>query len=117
MYCKKCGKELENGKTYCIYCGQGKDDIVLTGDEKKDAATQMDYGSIGAMCIVISIILPPIGLIMAIIYLCTMNSNKTMENKEKGKKRLIISIFISIAWIIIPMLIGIFNLIISYFFK
>ena len=117
MYCKKCGKELESGKTYCSYCGQGKEDIVLTGDEKKDAAAQMDYGSIGAMCIVISIILPPIGLIMAIIYLCTMGSNKTMENKEVGKKRFIISICISLAWIVIPMFISIVNLIVSYFFK
>ena len=117
MYCRKCGRKLKGKETYCDYCGQGKEDIVLTGDEKKDAAAQMDYGSIGAMCIVISIIIPPIGLIMAIIYLCTMGSNKTLENKEKGKKRFIISILISLAWIIIPMLAGICRLIISYFFK
>ena len=117
MYCKKCGKELKDDKTYCIYCGQGKDDIVLTGDEKKDAVAQIDYGTIGGMCIIISCILPPIGLIMAIIYRCTMKNNKTMENKEKGKKRFIISILISLAWIVIPMLIGIFKLIIAYIFK
>ncbi len=117
MYCRKCGRELADDTKYCLYCGQGKEDIVLTGDEKKDAAAQMDYGTIGGMCIIISCILPPIGLIMAIIYLCTMGSNKTMENKEKGKKRFIISILISLAWIVIPMIFSIGSLIISYFFK
>ena len=113
MNCKKCGKKLKDGATYCPYCGQGKDDIVLTGDKNKDAAAQIDYESIGGLCIVISLILPPIGLIMSIIYLSTMGNNKTMGGKEKGKKRLIISIFISIAWIIIPTLIGFVRLIIS----
>lgn len=117
MYCRKCGKKISDDKTYCEYCGQGKEDIILTGDEKKDAVAQMDYGTIGGMCIIISCILPPIGLIMSIIYLCTMKNNKTMENKEKGKKRFIISIFISLAWIIIPMFIGICKLVFSYFFK
>lgn len=117
MYCRKCGKKIKDDKIYCDYCGQGKEDIVLTGDEKKDAVAQTDYGTIGALCIIISIIIPPIGLIMSLIYLGTMKNNKTMENKEKGKKRFIISIIISIAWFLIPMLIGIGRLLISYFFK
>ena len=54
---------------------------------------------------------------MSIIYLCTMKNNKTMGNKEVGKKRFIISICISLAWIVIPMLIGIVKLIIKYFFS
>ena len=113
MYCKKCGKELKEDKTFCVYCGQDRDDIVLTGDERKDAAAQTDYRTIGGLCIIISILLPPIGLIMSIIYLCTMKNNKTMGRKEEGKKRFIISIIISLAWIVIPMLIGIVRLIIS----
>jgi uncharacterized membrane protein YvbJ len=113
MYCKKCGKKMKDNKTYCDYCGQGKEDIVLTGDEKKDAARQMDYGSIGAMCIVMSCIPMTtwIAIIMSIIYLCTMRKNTTMGNKELGKKRFIISIIISAAWGVIPMLIGIVSLI------
>lgn len=102
---------MKNGKTYCEYCGQGKDDIVLTGDSKKDAVRQTDYGTIGGMCIIISVLLPVIGLIMSIIYLCTMKNNKTMDNKELGKKRFIISIIISVAWFVIPMLFGIISLI------
>ena len=102
---------MKDGKTYCEYCGQGKEDIVLTGDEKKDAARQTDYRTIGGMCIIISCILPVIGLIMSIIYLATMKNNTTMDNKEEGKKRFIISIAISLAWVLIPMLIGIVSLI------
>lgn len=115
MYCRKCGKKINDDKEFCNYCGQGKDDIVLTGDEKKDAAAQTDYGTIGGMCIIISVILPLIGLIMSIIYLCTMKNNTTMGNKEKGKKRFIISIIISATWIVIPMLIGIVRMIFSLF--
>ena len=117
MNCKKCGKKLEDGKTFCPYCGQDQEDVVLTGDEKKDAVAKTDYRSIGGLCIIISIILPVIGLLMSIIYLCTMKNNKTMGNKEVGKKRFIISICISLAWIVIPMLIGIVKLIIKYFFS
>ena len=115
MYCRKCGKKIKDDKTYCEYCGQGKEDIVLTGDTKKDAAAQTDYATIGGMCIIISIILPPVGFIMSIIYLCTMKNNKTMGNKELGKKRFIISIIISAAWVVIPMLMGIFSLILAIF--
>jgi len=117
MFCRKCGRKLKNNEEYCLYCGQGKEDIVLTGDEKKDAVAKIDYRSIGGLCIIISIILPPIGLIMSIIYLSTMKNNKTLERKEEGKKRFIISIIISLAWIIIPILIGIIRLIISFLMR
>lgn len=113
MYCKKCGREIKDNKEYCIYCGQGKEDIVLTGDRSKDAVAQTDYRSIGGLCIIISIFLPLIGLIMSIIYLSTMKNNNKLGGKEEGKKRFIISIIISLAWIVIPMLIGIVRLIIS----
>lgn len=113
MYCKKCGKKIDESKTFCIYCGQDKDDIVLTGDRSKDAAAQTDYRTLGGLCIIISIFLPLIGLIMSIIYLSTMKNNDKMGRKEEGKKRFIISIIISLAWIVIPMLIGIVRLIIS----
>ena len=112
MYCRKCGKKMNN-KEFCEYCGQGKEDIVLTGDEKKDAAAQVDYRTIGGMCIIISVILPPIGLIMSIIYLCTMKNNTTTANKEVGKRRLIISIIISALWSVLSMIFGIIKLIIS----
>ena len=107
MYCRKCGKKIKDDKQFCDYCGQGKEDIVLTGDEKKDAVAQTDYASIGALCIVISFFFPVISLIMSIIYLCTMKNNKTMGNKEIGKRRFITSIIISAGWFVIPMLIGI----------
>ena len=113
MVCKKCNKEFEDGQTFCPYCGQDQNDIVLTGDRSKDAAAQTDYRTIGGLCIIISILLPPIGLIMSIIYLSTMKNNDKMGRKEEGKKRFIISIIISLAWIVIPMLIGIVRLIIS----
>ncbi len=111
MYCKKCGRKMKDGKTYCEYCGQGKDDKVLTGDKKKDAVAQTDYGSIGAMCIIMSIFFPVIGLVMSIIYLSTMHRNKTTGNKELGKKRFIISIIIAASWSVIPILIGLLSLI------
>lgn len=113
MYCKKCGRKMDDDKSFCNYCGQDKEDIVLTGDASKDSAAKTDYRTLGGLCIIISIFLPPIGLIMSIIYLSTMKKNTTMGNKEAGKKRFIISIIISLAWIIIPMLIGIVRLIIS----
>jgi len=113
MYCKKCGKKIDESKTFCIYCGQDRDDIVLTGDRSKDSAAQTDYRTIGGLCIIISILLPLIGLIMSIIYLSTMKNNNKLGGKEEGKKRFIISIIISLAWIVIPMLIGIVRLIIS----
>jgi uncharacterized membrane protein YvbJ len=115
MYCRKCGKKLEDDKTFCLYCGQGKEDIVLTGDEKKDAAAQTDYGTIGAMCIIMACIpiTTWIALIMSIIYLATMRRNTTTGNKELGKKRFIISIIITAAWGVVPMLLGILSLILA----
>lgn len=115
MYCRKCGKKLDDNNTYCVYCGQGKADIVPTGDAKKDAAAQMDYGSIGAMCIVMSCIPMTtwIAIILSIIYLSTMKNNKKMGNKELGRKRFIISIIISAAWGVVPMLFGILSLILA----
>lgn len=115
MYCRKCGKRIKDDKTYCEYCGQGKEDIVLTGDEKKDAAAQTDYGTIGAMCIIMACIPMTtwIALIMSIIYLCTMRRNTTTGNKELGRKRLIIAIIITAAWGVIPVLFGIFSLILA----
>ena len=113
MYCKKCGKKLKDDEKYCYYCGQGKEDIVLTGDRSKDGVAQTDYRSLGRLCIIISVFFPIIGLIMSIIYLSTMKNNNKLGGKEEGKKRFIISIIISLAWIVIPMLIGIVRLIIS----
>lgn len=115
MYCKKCGRKFKEDKNYCSYCGQGQEDIVLTGDEKKDAVAQTNYKTIGGVCIIISCILPLIGFLMSIIYLCTMKNNTTMDGKEEGKKRFIISIIISVAWLVVPVLIGIGKLIISSF--
>jgi len=116
MYCRKCGKKIKDDQTYCMYCGQGKEDIVLSGDPKKDAAAQMDYGSIGAMCIVMACIPMTtwIALIMSIIYLSTMRRNTTTGNKELGRKRLIIAIIITASWGVLPMLLGILSLILAF---
>ena len=82
---------------------------------EKHIAAQIDYGSIGAMCIILSCIpiTSWIGLLMSIIYLATMRKNTTTGNKEVGKKRFIISIIITAAWGIIPMLFGLLSLLLA----
>ena len=119
MYCKKCGRKLKDEKTYCTYCGQGREEDVPISEEekKKNPAANVNYKSIGVLCIILSVFIPIIGLILAIIYLATMKNNKDMEEKENGKRLLIVSIIIALAWILIPMIIGIGSLIMSCLFK
>ena len=81
MYCKKCGRKLKDEKTYCTYCGQGREEDVPISEEekKKNPAANVNYKSIGVLCIILSVFIPIIGLILAIIYLATMKNNKDME--------------------------------------
>ena len=37
MFCKKCGKELEDGTKFCGNCGQKVDDEVTQEDLKQES--------------------------------------------------------------------------------
>ena len=119
MYCKKCGKKFDDEKTYCPYCGQNREERVPISEEEKEKnpALNVNYKSIGIVCIVLAFVFPIASFIMSIIYLSTMKKNEEMEEKEAGKRLLIVSLIISIAWVAIPMLIGLGKLIFLPLFK
>ncbi len=44
MYCKRCGKQLEDGASFCSFCGSPQTD---TPDEASATVRDNDSGSIG----------------------------------------------------------------------
>ena len=63
-YCKRCGKEIEDDVVYCPACGSHQyNDPVSTNVKANE-----DSGIGGVVCLVLSLIIPLIGLIAGIVY-------------------------------------------------
>ena len=64
MYCKNCGKEIEDKAVICVYCG------VRTGNDSASLTNTMAI--IGLIC---SFVLAPLGLVFGILGLRFANRN------------------------------------------
>lgn len=61
MYCKHCGKEIENETKFCPYCGKSQDNLTVTGSPQLDNFFNSKAGQIFRI-----ISIPVIGLLMLI---------------------------------------------------
>ncbi|MBE6858893.1 MAG: hypothetical protein E7498_05605 [Ruminococcus sp.] len=59
MYCKNCGQEIRNEAVVCVHCG--------CSVEKKEPLTE---DKISAAIVILSLIIPLVGIIMGIINIC-----------------------------------------------
>lgn len=94
MYCKNCGKEIEDKAVICVYCG------VKTGNDSASLTNTMAI--IGLIC---SFVLAPLGLVFGILGLRFAN-----RNGGCGKGMSIAAITVSVifcASVLIPVIIGI----------
>ena len=66
MYCKKCGKEIEDEAFLCVHCG------VLTNEERK----KPKYYTAGFVLGILSICIPFYGFILGVIGLCLSSISK-----------------------------------------
>ena len=65
MYCKNCGKEIEDKAVICVYCG------VRTGNDSASVSSNI-MAIIGLIC---SFVLAPLGLVFGILGLRFANRN------------------------------------------
>ena len=80
MYCKNCGKEIDDNAIVCIHCGS----TVSDNPKKSSSTQQIDEGATPALQI-LSFLIPLVGLILFIVY---YQDNPTKAN-ECGKMALI----------------------------
>lgn len=86
MFCKKCGKEIIDNEKFCSECGTGVDDDGNFEKHKPKSVFR-------PLWVLITFLLPPIGLIMSII--CYLRGDK------EAWKLLAFSIFLIIVYVII----------------
>ena len=66
MYCKSCGKEINDKAVICVHCGAATDNPVVPAGGAAGVNDEMTGGLTA-----LSILLPGIGLIVGIVKLCT----------------------------------------------
>ncbi len=89
MYCKNCGKEIEEGTQYCPYCGISQNEINNISNKESNiwGVLSLIFGILGGL----------LGLVFGIVGLCTY---KEKQNRLMCK----IGIGIFLLWIIIPII-------------
>lgn len=92
MYCKQCGNELKEGMNYCPRCGSHQN-VGSAGPSIYDS------GSIGWA--ILAFILPPLGLILWILWV--KERPKSAEMSLIGS---IISILAFASFTLVPLMIG-----------
>ncbi len=96
MYCKNCGKEIDDNSTFCPYCGQQineNTDYYYTGNNNNNNIKK-ESQVIGILAIIFSALGGWLGIIFAIIGLATY--------KEKSNRNLCkIALGICAAWVIL----------------
>ncbi len=96
MFCKNCGKEIDDNSTFCPYCGQQineNTDYYYTGNNNNNNIKK-ESQVIGILAIVFSALGGWLGIIFAIIGLATY--------KEKSNRNLCkIALGICAAWVIL----------------
>jgi len=76
MYCKHCGKEIDETSTYCQHCGKQIDVYV-----ESDKPIKTENSTWGILGIIFGAMGSGIGLIFSIIGLCTY---KTKANRVRS---------------------------------
>ena len=104
MYCKNCGKEIDDNSTFCPYCGQQiaeNADKIYKGFNNQNNNynnNKKESQVIGILAIVFSALGGWLGIIFAIIGLATY--------KEKSNRNLCkIALGICAAWVILLIII------------
>ena len=113
MYCKKCGKELNNDERYCPICGTEQDSqVTLNGDpfdmppqveEKKPLRVWSIFSTIGKILGIVSLVVSwiPFGVglelgimggIFGIVFSCLGRKAQTDASRHNFKIGLILSI-------------------------
>lgn len=92
MYCKKCGKELNDGDRFCSFCGFDNESKVEVNTTY--AASNYDTGSFGWA--VLGFFIPICGLILYLVW----KDEKPLSAKMAGKGALVSVIINVIFWII-----------------
>lgn len=94
MFCRKCGKELEDGWKSCPYCGEPvdnrTDELGTMGNRKKSPGKQKLWIGVGAAVVVIAAV--AIGVIIGKTGPAAKNGQQTVkensaENGEKSKEK------------------------------
>lgn len=94
MFCRKCGKELEDGWKSCPYCGEPvdnrTDELGTMGNIKKSPGKQKLWIGVGAAVVVIAAV--AIGVIIGKTGPAAKNGQQTVkensdENGEKSKEK------------------------------
>jgi len=79
MYCVKCGKQLEDGKTFCKDCKCENAGIALREPQRDEILTVGDY--IGIMLLMI---IPAINIIMLLSWAFSRNVNPNRRNYARA---------------------------------
>ncbi len=96
MYCKNCGKEIEEGTQYCPYCGISQNEINNISNKESNiwGVLSLIFGILGGL----------LGLVFGIVGLCTY---KEKQNRLMCK----VGIGIFIGWIVLFTFISIISII------
>ena len=81
MFCKNCGKEIDNNAKFCMYCGKSineEDNKENDKVNKKEDTDKMFYSIIMGVIVIVAII----AIIIAIILV----SDNTVKNSNKTKE-------------------------------
>ena len=97
MYCKNCGKEINNDVEFCPYCGTSTNEKTTLTNQNTNPS---DTGSAGWA--VLGFFVPLVGLILYLVWRDTEPKNAKMAGKGA-----LISVIISVSLIIILLICGI----------
>lgn len=97
MYCKNCGKEIQEMVQYCPYCG-------ISQNSANNAVTTQESKVWGILSLIFGILGGLLGLVFGIVGLCTY---KEKQNRLMCK----IGIGIFIGWIVLFTFISIISII------
>ena len=107
MYCKNCGKEIDDNSTFCPYCGQqiaeNADKFYNNGynnQNNNNNNNKKESQVIGILAIVFSALGGFLGIIFSIIGL-------VIYKEESNKKLCKIGLIITAAWFVLGFILGI----------
>ncbi|MGN1060554.1 MAG: zinc-ribbon domain-containing protein [Candidatus Coproplasma sp.] len=106
MFCKNCGKEIDDNADVCIYCGK-KVDKTVGGERKVNG-----FGIAGFVIALLSLwlgtfycIAPIVGLVLSIVGMSM--SKKCNSCNGLAIAGLVISIISLVVWVIIWLVVGV----------
>lgn len=102
MYCKNCGKQIENDATFCKYCGTKVNEIVAEKKVESKPTYQhteqnrAESPVIGILSIIFSFFIAIIGCILGIIGLQSYKEKPNITNCKIGLVISIVSIILEV---------------------